>query len=218
MAGALAIVLAIIVGMFTHVWSWSVNPFPMATGCTGSGVLTWAEWDLPYSWNLWTVPKYDIMWVEFTVVTTLTLVLYFLRRRLTWFRFNPLVIFLVVSNFGPYLFLPAIIALLIAILLPSLQAAREQARAAACLSNLHSIGQGIVWAGIVHYPTVDHQLTSLGIGANNATDNFAESRFAGAILTDQAVNGAGRDGQVDIGQRRDAAKMLTDTADLNVGM
>ncbi len=38
----------------------------------------------------------------------------------------------------------AIIALLVAILLPSLQAAREQARAAGCLSNLHHIGQGIV--------------------------------------------------------------------------
>jgi prepilin-type N-terminal cleavage/methylation domain-containing protein len=37
----------------------------------------------------------------------------------------------------------AIIALLIAILLPSLRAAREQARSAKCLANLRSIGQGI---------------------------------------------------------------------------
>ncbi len=37
----------------------------------------------------------------------------------------------------------AIIALLVAILLPSLRAAREQARAAKCLANLRSMGQGI---------------------------------------------------------------------------
>ena len=37
----------------------------------------------------------------------------------------------------------AIIALLVAILLPSLRAAREQARCAKCLANLRSIGQGI---------------------------------------------------------------------------
>jgi prepilin-type N-terminal cleavage/methylation domain-containing protein len=37
----------------------------------------------------------------------------------------------------------AIIALLVAILLPSLRAAREQARSAKCLANLRSIGQGI---------------------------------------------------------------------------
>jgi prepilin-type N-terminal cleavage/methylation domain-containing protein/prepilin-type processing-associated H-X9-DG protein len=37
----------------------------------------------------------------------------------------------------------AIIALLVAVLLPSLRSAREQARAAKCLANLRSIGQGI---------------------------------------------------------------------------
>jgi len=38
----------------------------------------------------------------------------------------------------------AIIALLLSILLPSLQDAREQARRAACGANLHSIGQAVM--------------------------------------------------------------------------
>src|SRR5262249_31341287 len=38
----------------------------------------------------------------------------------------------------------AILALLLAILLPSLSAARESGRSTKCLANLHSIGQGVV--------------------------------------------------------------------------
>ncbi len=44
----------------------------------------------------------------------------------------------------------AIIALLISILLPSLQRAKEQARLAACGANLHSIGQARETCGVEH--------------------------------------------------------------------
>lgn len=48
----------------------------------------------------------------------------------------------------------AIIALLVAILLPSLQAAREQSRAVVCLANLRSVGQGIAFYVEAHRGTL----------------------------------------------------------------
>jgi prepilin-type N-terminal cleavage/methylation domain-containing protein/prepilin-type processing-associated H-X9-DG protein len=61
-----------------------------------------------------------------------------------------------------------IIALLIAILLPSLQAARRQATAVQCQSNLRSIGQGILMYAGVHKDTLPFGYWG-GTGTGNGT-------------------------------------------------
>ena len=57
----------------------------------------------------------------------------------------------------------AIIALLVAILIPSLAKVREQARRAICLSNLHQLGVGFSLYSADHrqYLLIDHLLNLL---------------------------------------------------------
>src|ERR1700753_3320475 len=63
-----------------------------------------------------------------------------------------------------------IIALLIGILLPALNKARQQANSAACLSNLHSLGLSIIsYAGTYK--------GSLPIGGNTVEPNGVQNWF-----------------------------------------
>ncbi|HUO09939.1 MAG TPA: prepilin-type N-terminal cleavage/methylation domain-containing protein [Phycisphaerae bacterium] len=77
----------------------------------------------------------------------------------------------------------AIIALLIAILLPSLGKAREQARASTCLANLKSLGQ----ADTVYYTLEGGIITPSGYNYQNGAPNN-DSGFAAMVVESAMVN------------------------------
>ena len=61
----------------------------------------------------------------------------------------------------------SIIALLIAILLPSLRRARRQGRATVCLSRLHTLGQGLTMYALDHNDALlPSRMPNLGDGVN----------------------------------------------------
>jgi prepilin-type N-terminal cleavage/methylation domain-containing protein/prepilin-type processing-associated H-X9-DG protein len=77
-----------------------------------------------------------------------------------------------------------IIAVLIAILLPALNRARQQAKAVQCQSNLRSIGQGLVI-----YTTMHKGMLPFGFWGGNGTSSGTHW----ALLVQQALTGKGGD-------------------------
>jgi prepilin-type N-terminal cleavage/methylation domain-containing protein/prepilin-type processing-associated H-X9-DG protein len=92
----------------------------------------------------------------------------------------------------------AIIALLIAILLPSLGKARQRSQATRCLANLHSIGQGLVVYqtqndGLVvpSYNMSGFDITHMAYGGSNPAPNNVIDGWATILDRDGAVPTSG---------------------------
>ena len=79
----------------------------------------------------------------------------------------------------------AIIALLIAILLPSLGKARGNARTSACLANMHAIGQGSVTYNSMYDGFMVPQQWSTAAGNGNPSDTWQSLFIHDGILAVQ---------------------------------
>ena len=73
-----------------------------------------------------------------------------------------------------------------------------------------AVRQRVTRRGVVHLSPMDDHLAL--IGANDAADDLAERRLAGAILTDQGVDHASLDIKIDVGKRFNCVEALANVA------